>query len=92
MMIGSFIAAYSIEVLLIPNQIIDGGIIGISILISQVFNENWLYPLVLILNIPFILIAFKHISKSFVLKMLFALIVFVCFGHWIADSNLSFFW
>ena len=87
LIIGALMAAYSLEVFLIPNNIIDGGVIGISILISQFIGPIYLYPLVLLLNIPFILLAIKNIGPSFVAKMFFSVIVFSFFGHFIGESS-----
>ena len=86
MIFGAFLAAYSLEVFLIPNNIIDGGVVGVAILLSKALGAQWLYPIVLILNIPFIILAYKNIAKSFVLQMLVSVIAFVLFGHWIGHS------
>ena len=87
MMVGAFIAAYSLEVFLVPNAIIDGGVIGVSILASKIFGESFMYPLVIILNLPFVYLAGKYISKGMVIQMLIALITFAIFGSWIEHSD-----
>ncbi len=54
--IGSFIAAFALECALIPNDVIDGGIVGISIMASYLTK----YPLglfLIVLNLPFIVMA-----------------------------------
>ena len=38
--IGPFIAAFALEVFLVPNNIIDGGIVGISIILSYLTKIN----------------------------------------------------
>ena len=86
MFVGAFLAAYALEVVLLPNAIIDGGIIGVAILLSKAIGNNFLYPLVLLLNLPFILIAYKTISKTFVLQMFIAVVMFVFLGHFIGHS------
>ena len=50
--LGAALAAYSLEVFLLPNRIIDGGVVGVSMLISKIFGAHLLYPCFLILNIP----------------------------------------
>lgn len=87
MLIGAFLAAYSLEVILLPNGIIDGGIIGVAILLSKAVGDDLLYPMVLILNLPFIILAFRTISKTFVLQMIISVIAFVLFGHFIGHSH-----
>lgn len=87
LIIGAVLAAYGLEVFLIPNRIIDGGVIGVSILLSKFIGSSYLYPMVLVLNIPFIFLAYKTINKTLVIQMLIALTSFSFLGHWIAESN-----
>ncbi|MBP2627046.1 MAG: hypothetical protein H6Q68_1757 [Firmicutes bacterium] len=70
--IGSILAAVGLEIFLIPNNIIDGGIVGISIMMSYLSN----YPLglfIFLLNIPFLILGYKHIGKTFVISTLFSI-------------------
>ena len=73
--IGANIAAFGLEIFLIPNNIIDGGIVGISIIVSLVTNVP-LGLFTFILNIPFLFIGYKQIGKSFLFQSLFATTVF----------------
>jgi uncharacterized membrane-anchored protein YitT (DUF2179 family) len=69
--IGSILAAVGLEIFLIPNQIIDGGVIGISIIASFLTK----FPVglfIFILNIPFLIIGYKQIGKTFAISTLFA--------------------
>ena len=91
MVIGAFIAAFSLEVFLVPNHIIDGGVIGVAILVANLFGESLMYPLVVILNLPFIYLAARYISKIMVVQMVIALLFFAAIGPWIGHSDLSFF-
>ena len=68
---GAFIAAFALECFLVPNNIIDGGIVGISMITSHLTKWN-LGLLILILNIPFIGLAFNKMGKRFVFQTLFA--------------------
>ena len=65
-MLGAAIAAYGLEAVLIPNAVSDGGITGVSIVISQLAGLP-LGVLIAILNIPFIWLGYKQIGKSFAL-------------------------
>jgi len=70
--IGSILAAVGLEIFLIPNNMIDGGIVGISIMLSYLSN----YPLglfIFALNIPFLILGYKHIGKTFVISTLFSI-------------------
>ncbi|MDF2066473.1 YitT family protein [Bacillus sp. Cr_A10] len=62
--IGGFIAAYGLEAVLIPNNVSDGGVTGVSIVGSQLFGIP-LGILIALLNIPFIFLGYKQIGKSF---------------------------
>lgn len=72
--LGAIIAAYALEAFLVPNNVIDGGIIGISMIISYVTKWN-LGLLVIILNAPFILLALKKMGKLFVIQTAYASII-----------------
>ncbi|MBD8035221.1 MULTISPECIES: YitT family protein [Solibacillus] len=65
--LGGFIAAYGLEAVLIPNNVSDGGITGISIVISQT-TPLTLGMLIALLNIPFIYLGYKQIGKSFAIN------------------------
>ncbi|MDE5995825.1 MAG: YitT family protein, partial [Eubacterium sp.] len=55
---GSVIAAFALEEFLVPNTILDGGITGISIMISTL--TDWPLGLfILLLNIPFMFMGLK---------------------------------
>ena len=70
--IGAFVAAFALECFLVPNNIIDGGIVGISMIISYITKFN-LGLLIFIINIPFICLAFTKLGKKFVLQTFYAL-------------------
>ena len=69
--LGAFLAAFSLECFLVPNNIIDGGIVGISMMASYLTNIN-LGLLLTILNLPFLLLAFSEFGKKFVASALYA--------------------
>ena len=62
--IGGFIAAYGLESVLIPNNVSDGGVTGLSIVGSQLFGLP-LGLLIAILNIPFLWMGYKQIGTRF---------------------------
>ena len=69
--IGAVIAAASIELFLAPNNIIDGGIVGISIMASYL-SKIQLGIFTFVLNLPFLLLAWKKLGKRFVLSTLYS--------------------
>ncbi len=73
--IGATIAAFAIEEFLAPNLIMDGGIVGISMIINNLTGFK-LSLLTILLNLPFLLIGGKKMGKIFVGKSLFGMAVF----------------
>ena len=73
MQAGAILAAVALELFLIPHQIIDGGIVGISI-ISSYLTDLPLGLYIFILNIPFLIFGYRQIGLSFVLSTLYSVI------------------
>lgn len=73
--VGAVIAAFSIEEFLVPCLIMDGGIVGISIIVNNLTGVS-LGLLTLLINIPFILIGARKLGKQFVVKSSVAILVF----------------
>jgi len=72
--IGAVIMAVGLEIFLVPNNVIDGGIVGISIILSHL--SGWkLGTFIFLLNIPFFFIGYKQIGKTFALSTLFGITV-----------------
>lgn len=72
MTIGAFIVAVALEMFLLPNKIIDGGVIGISMMMSYLTGGN-LGLFILGINLPFVLFAYKTLGKKFVINTMFAI-------------------
>lgn len=73
--VGCIVAAYALESFLIPNTILDGGITGVSIIISKLTMIP-VSLLVLILNIPFVYIGYRHLGKGFLLRTVYSMVLF----------------
>lgn len=65
--LGACIMAIGLELFLVPNEILDGGIVGISIIISHL-SDLPLGIFIFLLNIPFIFLGYKQIGKTFALS------------------------
>lgn len=89
--LGSFLAAFAIQVFLIPNRLIDGGIVGVAMISGNLFGQK-LTPYFLILyNLPFLYLAYRYIGKTFVVQMLFAVLLFAGSMVYLSSfSNLEF--
>ena len=73
-LLGAFIVAVALEMFLLPNKIIDGGVIGISMMLNFVTDWN-LGLLIFCINIPFILMALKSLGKKFIINTLVATVL-----------------
>ncbi len=76
---GALLGAFAIRVFLLPNNLIDGGIIGLSLIFGRLFGEQYVSLFLILLNVPFIYLAYKHIRKSFVVQMILAVALFAGF-------------
>jgi len=71
-MLGIFFAGFGLKGFLLPNGFIDGGVTGISLLTN--FLTNIPLPLlIVVINMPFIVLGYFQISKSFVVKSIIAI-------------------
>lgn len=76
MILGGFLAAFAIEVFLVPNRLIDGGIVGISMIFGNLFGQKLIPYFLVLFNLPFLYLAYRYIGKAFVIHMLFAVLFF----------------
>lgn len=74
LVVGAAIAAVALDLFLVPNAIIDGGVIGISLLLNYLTGVSF-GILVLIINIPFLLSGYQRLGKGFLIASLFSIIV-----------------
>lgn len=70
---GVLCATIGLECFLVPNQLLDGGVTGISLLLSRLFSWN-LSVLIFVINFPFILMGIKQISLKFGIKTFLAIV------------------
>ena len=70
---GVLLAAFGLKGFLVPNEFIDGGVTGISLLMNHITGvpvSLWL----LLFNAPFIVLGFRQIGKSFAFYTLGAVV------------------
>lgn len=64
---GIFCAAFGLKGFLLSSRFIDGGVTGVSMLVSEVMH----YPLsilILVINLPFIAVGFRQIGLRFTIR------------------------
>ena len=72
---GAMIAALSIEEFLVPCTILDGGVVGISIMINNLTRIP-LGVLTMVLNLPFLIAGMRKLGTKFIIKSAVAMAVF----------------
>ncbi|WP_456440788.1 YitT family protein [Psychroserpens sp.] len=70
--IGVIAATIAIKGFMIPNHFLDGGLLGISILMHEFYHLDVWIPL-LLLNIPFVALGYNKIGKNFAVHSLVSL-------------------
>ena len=69
--LGSIIAAFGLEEFLIPNQIIDGGVVGVAIMLGHITSFPFAMYIIA-LNIPFLYLGYLQIGRSFAFATIFS--------------------
>ncbi|CAM3329867.1 YitT family protein [Paenibacillus lupini] len=72
--LGAALVSVGLEIFLVPNHIIDGGIVGISIMVSHLTGLP-LGLFLFLLNLPFLVLGYKQIGKTFALSTLYGVSV-----------------
>ena len=67
MILGAFIYTVGLDLFLVPNSIIDGGVVGISLMAAELSGISFSIFVVLI-NLPFLYLGYKAIGKGFTLS------------------------
>ncbi|WP_144282922.1 YitT family protein [Chryseobacterium echinoideorum] len=65
--LGVISASFALKSFLVPNHFLDGGVTGISLLLYEVYDWN-VGVVLLVLNIPFIILAYFQIGKHFAIR------------------------
>ena len=73
--LGSVMAAIALELILIPNSMIDGGMNGVSIILNTLFGGS-LGLIIFIVNLPFLILGYRQLGKKFVFKAGYGMILF----------------
>lgn len=71
-LLGIFSAAFGFKGFLLTNHFIDGGATGISLLISALTGTP-LYILIICVNIPFVILGYNVVGRSFAVKTALAI-------------------
>lgn len=81
-LIGVVSAGFGLKGFLLPNSFIDGGAMGISLLIS----ETTIIPLsilIVVVNLPFLFLGYSQIGRQFAFKSIIAIIGLALIVHFV---------
>lgn len=77
--LGALLMAVGLEIFLIPNQVIDGGVTGISIMLSHITGLK-LGVFLFILNLPFVYLGYKQFGKTFAISTIYGILMLSLFA------------
>ncbi|MCR8642741.1 YitT family protein [Paenibacillus sp. N1-5-1-14] len=80
--IGAILMAVALEIFLVPNAIVDGGVAGISIMLSKITSLP-LGIFLFVLNIPFLILGYKQIGRTFTISTLYGISVMSVTTAWL---------
>ncbi len=78
LVVGAVVAAFGLEVILVPSSILDGGIVGVSIIVSTLT----VFPLsvvTVVLNAPFVLVGSRQLGRMFLVRTAISMVCFSLF-------------
>jgi len=87
-LIGVFSAGFGLKGFLLPNRFIDGGATGISLLLENITSIELSYLLILV-NLPFIVLASRTFSMKFAIKSIIAIIFLALVVHYIEYPTIT---
>lgn len=86
---GVLLASIGLKGFLLPNDFLDGGAMGVSLL-TQSLTGVELSILIILVNLPFIIIGARQFSLKFALKSLFAIIALAVCVHFLQFPIVTF--
>lgn len=86
--LGVITASIGLKGFLLPNHFLDGGAMGIALLIENLTNID-LSILIVVVNLPFILIGIKQVSLQFAIRSALAIFGLAFLVHFISIPALT---
>lgn len=80
--IGITCVLVALKGFMIPNHFLDGGVIGISILLHEIYHIH-ISLAICVLNVPFVIIAYKKVGRTFAMQTAISIILLAIALHFI---------
>ncbi len=86
--VGVFSAGFGLKGFLLPNKFIDGGATGISLLLEHITSLQ-LGILLVLVNLPFLILAYRTIGQKFALKSIAAITFLAIVVHFVEYPTIT---
>jgi uncharacterized membrane-anchored protein YitT (DUF2179 family) len=80
--VGVIMASIGLKGFLLPNNFLDGGAMGVSLLL-QILTDIDLSILIIVINLPFIILGARQVSLQFAIKSSLAILALAFLVHFI---------
>lgn len=87
-LLGILLATVGLKGFLLPNNFLDGGVTGISLLINRVFGID-ISLLIIVFNLPFIFMGYRQIGKGFAIKTIIAVSILAIAVHFVSFNVIT---
>ena len=87
-LLGILLATVGLKGFLLPNNFLDGGVTGISLLINRVFGID-ISLLIIVFNLPFIFMGYRQIGKGFAIKTTIAVSILAIAVHFVSFNVIT---
>lgn len=81
LLLGAWLYAYGLEMFLVPNDIIDGGVVGIALMVNELTDIDFSI-LFAVINLPFVILGWRNIGWRFALSTVVSVIAMSIFSEW----------
>ena len=87
--LGIFLASIGLKAFLLPNDFLDGGVTGTAILLNSQFESVNVSTLLVLINVPFLILAYFTLSKRMLAKSLFSIIGLALVIHYVEFNTIT---
>jgi uncharacterized membrane-anchored protein YitT (DUF2179 family) len=87
--LGIFLASIGLKAFLLPNDFLDGGVTGTAILVNSQFENLNVSILLVLINIPFLILAYFTLSKRILIKSFFSILGLALVIHFVEFNTIT---
>jgi uncharacterized membrane-anchored protein YitT (DUF2179 family) len=87
-LLGVAMASIGLKGFILPNNFLDGGAMGVSLLL-EILTKIELSYLIIFVNLPFIIIGAKQISIEFAIKSIIAILALAILVHFVTLPDIT---